>query len=147
MAAGRGSINDPSLRSEDSGQTPHDFNRICRRNGLAKNDRPFSMIRAKRNAGQGTTPGDGEKAPSKGELARVRYASPHGRRDKAPPTEHCRLLALPKRSAVCEPSARGIGRWRTNKSLAKKRRATHTKSTTLPTPFVRCYTPFDTVFG
>lgn len=68
------------------------------------------MIRAKRNAGQGTTPGDGEKAPSKGEQAGVRYASPHGRRDKAPPTEHCRLLALPERSAVCEPSASGIER-------------------------------------
>ena len=50
------------------------------------------MTRAKRNPGLGTAPGDGEKAPSKGELARVRYASPHGRRDKAPPTEHCRCL-------------------------------------------------------
>lgn len=44
-------------------------------------------------------PGDGEKAPSKGEQAGVRHASPHGRRDKAPPTEHCHLFALPERSA------------------------------------------------
>lgn len=68
------------------------------------------MIRAKRNAGQGTAPGDGEKAPSKEEQGGVRYASPHGRRDKAPPTEHGRLLVLPERLAVCEPSADCIGR-------------------------------------
>ena len=61
MAAGRGSINDPSLRSENSGQTPHDFNRICRRNGLAKkrstvfND-PCEAERRIRNS-----PGDGRK--------------------------------------------------------------------------------------
>lgn len=84
------------------------------------------MIRAKRNTGQGTVPGDGEKAPSKGEEAGVRYASPHERRDKAPPTEHCHLRALPKKVGCL----RTVGKWHrkvANKQIARVEKTGNTQ--------------------
>lgn len=84
------------------------------------------MIRAKRNAGQGTAPGDSEKAPSKGEQAGVRHASPHGRRDKAPPTEHCHLRALPKKVGCL----RTVGKWHrkvANKQIARVEKTGNTQ--------------------